>query len=241
MPEVTRLHLAYRDRLGRIRAATLAAVMQAGGPDGAASVVLDGQRDTVVLTDAYMSLEAGLATTSDTDPWGIDPEALIGVHARRGDYLEDVYGRNWAGRTDAGSFAERMAREVSTDISLADRSAGFVHTEGDQRIVGTRRVLGGGPNCGLCVVAATQRYSKAELRPIHHGCGCTTASIYGDAAGFRKPDKAALNELYQRAGSSSGQRLRRLTVVDAELPAGIDPTALRAVDIIDGPLGPTLT
>lgn len=240
MPDVTRLHLAYRDRLERLRAATLIAIMQAQDATDAVPVVLDAQRDTVALTDAYMSLEAGLATGSDTEPWGIDSDRLIGVRARRGDFLEDVYGRNWATATTIGTFTERMAREVNTDITLADRATAFVHTEGDDRIAGTRRVLGAGPNCALCVVAATQRYRKADLRPIHRGCGCTTAAIYGDATTFRRPDKAALNDLYRRAGGTDFASLRRLTVNDADLPAGIDPAALRAVQVIDDDLGPTL-
>lgn len=239
MPEVTRLHRAYRQRLARLREAALVAVTRADEPADAAQVVLAAQREVVALTDGYLSLEAGLSTGSDTEPWGIDPESLIGRSARRGVFLEEVYARNWA--VPIGSFAGRMAREVRTDISLADRAATFVHTEGDSRIVGTRRVLGSGPNCALCVVAASQRYGKAELRPIHRGCGCSTAPVYGDAAGWKKPGKAALNDLYLRAGGTDFRSLRRLQVNEADLPPGVNPAELGPVGVVDAPeLGPSL-
>lgn len=231
MPDGTRLHRAYRRRLDRVRASALAAVLDQDGPAGAVPVVLDAQRDTVAMADGYLSLEAGLATESDTEPWGIDPDPLIGAHARHGDFLEDVYARNWAGATPQGSFAERMAREVNTDISLADRAATYVHTEGDPRIVGFRRVLGGGANCGLCVVAATQRYSRGDLRPIHHACGCTTQPIYGDAGGYRRPSTAQLQQLYDQAGGT-GWELRHVKVDQADLPD---------VVVVETTLGPTLT
>lgn len=239
MLEVTRLHLAYRQRLARLRDAALGAVTRADEPTDAAQVVLAVQREVVALADGYLSLEAGLSTGSDTDPWGIDPEPLIGRSARRGVFLEEVYARNWA--VPIGTFASRMTREVHTDLSLADRAASFVHSEGDSRIVGTRRVLGAGPNCALCVVAATQRYGKDELRPIHRGCGCSTAPIYGVAASWKKPSKAALNDLYQRAGGTDFRSLRTLTVNEADLPPGVNPADLGPVGVVDAPeLGPSL-
>jgi hypothetical protein len=239
MPSVTRLHLAYRARLDALRKRTVAAVLASGGPEDAVPLVLNGQRSAVATTDAYLSLEAGLATRSDTTPWGIDPEPLIGRAGRRGAYLEDVYERNWP--ETVGTLTSRIGREVNTDLTLAERAATYVHTQGDSRIIGYRRVLGSGPNCALCVAAATQRYSKADLRPIHRTCGCTTQSVYGDASGWRKPDKAALNELYRQAGGSSTGALRRLQVNDADVPPGIDLAALRSVDVVVDPeLGPAL-
>lgn len=238
MADVTRLHLSYRLRLDRIRQNTLAAVTALDGPDQAVPLVLEAQRQAVVLADTYMSLEAGLATGSSTAPWGIDPERLIGKAARRGAFLEDVYERNWA--VDVGTFAQRMAREVNTDITLADRAASYVHTEGDSRIVGHRRTLGAGPNCALCVVASTQRYGKGDLRPIHYGCGCSTRPIYGDAAGWQRPNKAQLNALYTQAGGTDFRSLRRLPVNDEDLPAGVARRALPTVEVIDTDLGPTL-
>jgi hypothetical protein len=204
-------------------------------------LLLEAQRQAVGNADAYLSLEAGLATDSDTEPWGVDADQLIGVAARRGRPLEDVYGANWAAM--AGSFAGRITREVNTDLTLADRAATFVHTDGDSRIIGSRRVLGSGPNCGLCVAAATHRYHKHDLRPIHHHCGCSTQPIYSDmdASGWSKPTNDALTALYRRAGSTTGSDLSRIVVDEADLPPGVKPGSLPVVEVVDSPeLGPTL-
>ena len=226
MPDPTRLHRAYRARLDRLRATTLAAVMTLDTSAAAALTVLDAQRSAIRTTDAYLSLEAGLATDTSTAPWNIDPEPLIGRAARRGDFLESVYGRNWTAAT-FGTFAFRIAREVHTDLTLASRAATFVHTEGDRRIVGYRRVTSGSA-CALCAAASTRRYTKADLQPIHHGCSCTTAPIYGDADNWTKPNKAALTSLYRAAGGSDFRSLRTFHA---------DGTT---VDVIDDVLGPTL-
>lgn len=230
----TALQRQYRARLQGIRAAALRRVVAADVAstgsfvDSVVPIVLAAQSVTVAEADAYLSAEAGMATGSSTRPWGLDPTQLIGVRARRGDWLEDVYGRNH--RADASSFAERMAREVTTDITLADRSATFVHTEGDSRITGYRRIASG-TACGLCVVAATRRYHKSDLRPLHHACGCTTAPIYRADAGWQKPGKAKLNSLYEQAGGTDARSLSRIRPADPSLPE---------VLVVDSTLGPTL-
>lgn len=231
----TALHRGYQQRLTRIRTGTLARVLAAPKANtnvfvGAViPIVLAAQEATVAQADAYLSLEAGTATRSSTQPWRLNPAMLIGVRARRGDFLEDVYARNL--RTAESSFVERMTREVNTDITLAERGATFVHTAGDERITGYRRVLGPGKNCGLCVVASGQRYSKSDLRPIHRTCHCTTQPTYGDAGGFARPDRATLRALYEQAGSTSGSSLRRIAAPQADLPT---------VEIAETDLGPTL-
>lgn len=192
-------------------------------------LVLGAQRVAVTQTDAYMSTEAGLATGTSTEPWGLDASALIGAHARHGDFLEDVYGRNH--RSDASTFTERMAREVNTDITLADRAATFVHTEGDSRITGYRRTLSAGKNCALCVAAATRTYHKGDLQPIHAHCACGTQPIYGPATEWTKPTNDLLRSLYQRAGGNDPAAPSRLSVDAAEL---------EGVDVVFTTLGPTL-
>jgi hypothetical protein len=231
----TALHRRYVQRLTRVRAGTLARVLAADTASTTAFVervvpiVLASQEATVSQADAYLSAEAGIATRTSTEPWGLNPAALIGRRARRGDWLEDVYARNH--RASESTFAERMAREVNTDVTLAERAANYVHTDGDPRITGYRRVLSAGKNCGLCVAAATQRYGKGDLRPIHRACGCTTQPIYGGAGGYRKPSKSQLNALYEKAGGTDFKSLRRIQVDQADLPD---------VAVVDTDLGPTL-
>lgn len=239
MTDPSRLHVAHQTELIRLRNIVLAQVLVSDGPSAAVPIVLEGQRRAVSVTDAYLSLEAGLATGTSTEPWGIDPEPLIGRAARGGVWLEDVYGRNWQARQS--TFQARMAREVATDLMLAQRSATWVHTAGDRRIRKTRRVITSAKACGLCIVAATQLYSREELRPLHRGCMCTTQPVYIDAAA-PKVDKAFLNDLYERAGGTSRHRLRRLHLDAAELPAGVRAEDLPAVAVtFTRELGPTLT
>jgi hypothetical protein len=229
----TALHRRYARQLAQLRSGAMARVVAADTSnttvfvDRVVPLVLAAQEVAVAVADAYLSTESGMATSTSTEPWGLNAAALIGVRARRGDWLEDVYARNH--RATESTFAERMAREVNTDVTLAERGATFVHTEGDERIVGYRRVLSAGKNCGLCVVAASQRYSKGDLRPIHYSCGCTTQPIYGDAAGWTKPSRATLRSLYEQAGSTTSSSLRRITAPD-----------LPPVDIVEDTLGPTL-
>jgi hypothetical protein len=219
-----------------VRTSTLARVLASDVPDTGqfvervVPIVLASQESVVAATDAYMSLEAGMSTGTSREPWRLDASRLIGARARRGELLEDVYGRNH--RATQGTFRERMAREVDTDITLAERGATYVHTEGDPRIAGYRRVLGTGKHCGLCVAASSQRYSKGDLRPIHLKCGCTTQPIYGDVRSFQRPNRARLNQLYEQAGGTGSRQLSRIKVDNPDLPE---------VEIINTALGPTLT
>lgn len=232
----TALHRSFQTRLGRLRTRTVARVIAAdtAGTEQFVSrvvpLVLASQETAVGVADAYLSLEAGMSTGTSREPWRLDAARLIGVRARRGDYLEDVYARNH--RATQSTFRERMLREVNTDITLAERGATFVHTEGDTRITGYRRQLNAGKNCALCVVASSQTYRKGDLRPIHPDCKCTTQPIYGSAENWQRPSRARLNELYEQAGGTSARQLSRIKVADSDLPE---------VEIIETVLGPTLT
>lgn len=242
----TALHLAYRDRLARIRARTTALALTVPSEDLSTwldvvvPVVLDGQRAAVAETDAYMSLEAGIATGTSTDPWDLDPDRLIGVAARRGTPLEDVYGRNL--RSTAGTLTTRISREVATDVQLAARSTAWVHTNADPRITGYRRVLGTGPNCGLCIAASTRRYGREDLQPVHAHCGCSVEPIYGQPPGRLVIDRSRLDDLYAEVGSTRASALGRFRADPNDLPGSVDPSRVPDVIVVDTPeLGPTLT
>lgn len=83
--------------------------------------------------------------------------------------------------TKAVAAGERRARLLGiTDLELAEREAVRQVLVTDPRtseIEYYRRVLTGDENCGLCVVASTQRYRKAELLPIHPGCDCVSEPL----------------------------------------------------------------
>lgn len=88
------------------------------------------------------------------------------------------------------------------------------------RVLGYRRVfrpeLSKSGVCGLCVVAATQWYSRRNLKAIHHDCNCITLPITqaGDPGlQMNKADmRQALDEIYKVGGGTSGEKLKRLRV-----------------------------
>lgn len=84
--------------------------------------------------------------------------------------------------TKAVAAGERRARLLGvTDLELADREAARQVLTTDARAPRFyQRVLTGDENCGLCVVASTQRYRREELLPIHPGCDCVVQPLPDD-------------------------------------------------------------
>lgn len=75
----------------------------------------------------------------------------------------------------------RRAQTIGmTDLELAATHAAREWLADEPRVKFFRRVLTGAESCGLCVIASTQRYHKADLLPIHPNCDCVIATIYGD-------------------------------------------------------------
>lgn len=139
-------------------------------------IVLGAQRQSVVLTDAY------LAAAMDRKPLGINAENVIGASARKGTLPEDQWARpmveHWTALKDGKTWdqARRIgeigaATRAATDVQLAMRQTAFLAGLQDKNIFGWERV----PNstaCDLCLIASTQRYTTEHLLPIHDSCGC---------------------------------------------------------------------
>ena len=68
-----------------------------------------------------------------------------------------------------------------------------------------RRVLTGRENCGLCVVASTQRYYKEDLLPIHPGCDCDVQPLPPGAAGQQVIDEDRLEQVHKIAAERLGE------------------------------------
>ncbi|WP_433253201.1 hypothetical protein ACQPYK_09405 [Streptosporangium sp. CA-135522] len=124
--------------------------------------------------------------------------------------LEDVYTRPfhrlWTDLSKGKRYndavqaeASRLAKSIETDLQLASRSAAQAAMEADERIVGYKRVLSDKPNhCPLCVVAATNTYSRGDLMPIHPACGCSVDPVYEGSNGSHFLDDEVSNA-YKRA------------------------------------------
>lgn len=152
-------------------------------------VVTAGQRQMSSLTDAYLAQMASVMLGTSERPLGfkaseIDPGSLRGVEPA------EVYRRPgvtvWWSLAEGKPLSEAVEAGLRRALSLADTDLQLAKTHSarrrlskDERVVGYRRTLTGLENCGLCVLASTQRYHKGELMPIHPGCDCGVAPIYG--------------------------------------------------------------
>lgn len=221
---MSRLHDAHRARLRRLTDAATAEALAKPDPDFITSTVLGGQVAVISSTDAYLSLEAGLATGTSTEPWGIDASRLVGRAARGGRFLEDVYGRLL---NSPGDLTVKLAREVATDLQLAQRYTAGAHVAADRRITRWRRITGGSA-CPLCSAAASRTYSRGDLQAIHQKCDCTVSPEYVTVKGD-PVDRRALNQFYDQLGSRRqavavlGRIATREATVDVAYDAELGP------------------
>lgn len=140
-----------------------------------------GQIQVANLTAAYLGRLLG------QEPVPVDRAMVLDG---RGIAVEEVYRRPavevYAALAEGAAFVDaaragsrRLESLVSTDVQMAKVRQSRASLERVPGVVGHRRVLTGAENCALCVIASTQRYHKAELLPIHPGCDCGVAPIYG--------------------------------------------------------------
>jgi hypothetical protein len=156
--------------------------------DGILPAVMSGERSVARLTDAYLTAMARMAGDKPL-PSALDLSQVTGSALRGVDPLE-VYRRPGVSVWTALSEGKPLEQAVSEglyrlqDLVAMDMQLAQTHTARarfSNRVVGHRRVLTGAENCALCIVASTQRYRKADLMPIHSGCDCGIAPIYGEA------------------------------------------------------------
>lgn len=179
-------------------------------------VVEGGQLTIANLTTAYLAAVAETIVGSPTRTPTTRPRDMS-VEAVRGVPGSEVYRRPalslyWAlskGATFEEAKAAGLRRLLSlsdTDLQLAKTHTARRVASSDRRIVGYRRKLTGSENCGICHVAATQRYHKAELMPIHPGCDCDVLPIYGTEDPGQVIDEAGLEEAHTAIEDRFGAR-----------------------------------
>lgn len=153
-------------------------------------MVVGGQRSISSLTVAYLAQLAQLQFGGRLRPATVAPEQVT-VEALRGVPAVEVYTRPgatvWTELAGGRGVPEAVLRggdralEVAaTDLQLAKtHTAREVLRQDKRQPTGWRRVLEGDTSCGLCALAATQRYTIEDLMPIHPGCDCSVAPLYG--------------------------------------------------------------
>jgi hypothetical protein len=106
------------------------------------------------------------------------PFATVYTHLSRGAPLEEAVER---GATRLAGIAEADLQQTYAHAAQAAMEALDVPEADRPRF--WRRVLIGTGNCALCVIASTQRYRVEELNPIHPGCDCEVAPLFGSDPG----------------------------------------------------------
>lgn len=186
--------------------------------------VLAAQTSAVVLSDAYLSLYIRHETGRIAPPRALDASQVIGVRARGGTPLENVYARpvGFVSAAVGGGMALeeaksaerwRLDRNAQTDVTLAAREARRQWGE-DESVVGYRRVVTGG--CALCASASDGIYQSDALMPIHPGCDCVTEPVLRDE-GRNRPESPEVTDIPSRTDKAEeGKRVARV-VTDPEL------------------------
>jgi hypothetical protein len=128
------------------------------------------------------------------------------------------------------------AREdpLATDLQLAKTHTSRSTFGRDDRVVGYRRVLTGREDCGICAVAATQRYRKANLAAIHGGCDCGVQPIYAGRDPGQVIDPDGLDRVHESIAERFGT-----DAVDATARAAAYWPQIAVRE--QGELGPVLT
>lgn len=146
------------------------------------------QRQAAVATDAYLARVESLTLGRATQPVGValdvsTTEAMRGVAAEEVWHrpAKEVYRSLDQGLDVVGAGQRGLARARSlatTNLELAHTHAARHCLNRRDTVVGYRRVTRGGVSCALCLIAATQRYRKQNLMPIHPGCHCKVHAIH---------------------------------------------------------------
>jgi hypothetical protein len=175
------------------------------------------QRALAALTASFIAAQATEALGRVVGPPGVPDAAVLGLRA--GVTPADVYRRPFvtlrAALADGLALPEALERGVTRLGQVAEMDMQQTYAESSRaamralpaaaRPTGWRRVLVGPESCALCVVASTQRYTLADLNPIHPACDCTVAPLFAgeDDPGI-EPDRlervhAAVEQLTGRS------------------------------------------
>lgn len=178
----------------------------------------------------------------NTDPWKV---AARPVDAYRGEAVKspDIRPEAWDGLD--GTVERTVQRWLDRAKSRLENNAatdGYVASnraaQSRYRASGVtkyRRVihpeLSRTGTCGLCVVAATNTFTRGDLMPMHQQCRCTVAPITAKNDPGLKLNDSDLMRIYRAAGETSG---------NGYSTHASDLTKLRVQVVNNSELGPVL-
>lgn len=207
-------------------------------------ILAAGERKMALLTNGYLAASANAATGTNRPTEVIDLRKVTGAALRNGVEPTEVLRRpqmvlnyqlsKGQTLTKAVAASEKRLRSLTTsNLQLARTRTAAQRKE--RRYF--RRVLTGGENCSLCVIASTQRYNHGSLMPIHGGCDCGIAEEFGTVGQVLDP--VTLNDIHAAIAEQFG---------DSDLAARMIDGRNKRSDYLDliatrehGELGPTLT
>ena len=181
------------------------------------------QRNLARQTDAFLARQSSLITGRAVRPVGaVDVSKLRqgithpGAYGRVADqyrYQQSLIEDAEADIQDAIEAAvERAAEVAEMDAALAVRGQSQKFMAAQQRVIGYRRMihpeLSEGGSCGMCIVASTRLYKKAELMPIHLRCKCLPFPVYAGSDPGGAINDADLERLYAEAGGKQAAELK---------------------------------
>lgn len=188
-----------------------------------------GRIQTAQLTVAYLAAFEQVVLGVAARPPTVRRDQLTG-QALRGVDDTTLYRRVgppvWEALSQGGRLPDavkagqdRLDSIAATDLQLAKTHTARDVLSRDDRVVGYRRTLEGASSCGLCIVASTRRYRRGDLLPIHPGCDCSVAPIYGDRDPGPVLDPDTLPQVHERiaerfGGAAAGARGTPGSVVD---------------------------
>lgn len=269
MPTVDELVAVQRSHHGRLlRIRDVAATLIEGAWNGFAGLS-DADADRFLVAAVQIS-EATKAQTADLAyAYMAASDTILGESADLVPALPQIRGGAPAGEVYRRSIVEarrlvsdgntlmqaldagraRAASTARTDVILTNKASISAGADARPWVVGYRRVLTG-KSCGLCATASTQRYTIADLQPIHNNCDCDTAEIYGDADPGQVVNRQLLDDLRregvvdeitkERAAGRAGTT-RYVVDEDGTIRRPRDESALEVATHEHGELGPVLT
>lgn len=176
---------------------------------------IDGLKLQAANLQAAYYQQVAQANGEDFTSVAIRSTQLTDEVLRNGPSFDEVYRRPFVEVYRALSSNELVSTAIErgvarasslaeTDVQLASRIAGLRQREGNNNIVGYRRVLTGSENCALCAIASTQRYTRNNLKPIHPGCDCGEEPIYGDFDPGQVIDQTGLDSIHEALQTQLG-------------------------------------